>query len=87
MPVINCRQQDTIERNPAYGTISPTSQDTEPPPAIIANTSATPPIYATISEKTSKKQNDGVSNENIDVLEDKEGEGGGGEVEYQVNNP
>ena len=74
-----------MKRNPAYDTISPTSQDTEPPPAIIVNTSVTPPIYATISEKTFEKQNDGVGNENIDVLEDKEGEGGG-EVEYQVVN-
>ena len=71
--------------NPAYGTISPMSQDTEPPPATIVNTSATPPIYATISEKISKKQSDGVGNEDTGVLEDREREGGG-EVEYQVVN-
>ena len=62
--------------NPAYGTLSPTThdpEDTRPPPT---DTLATPPIYATISEMSSKKQNDAVG-----ILP--EG-GGGGDVEYQV---
>ena len=62
--------------NPAYGTLSPTHEDTGP---TAADTSATSPIYATISETSSKKQNDAVGHG--DILP--EG-GGGGDVEYQV---
>ena len=72
-----------MHENPAYGTLSPTShapEDTGPP---AANTSATPPIYATISEKSSKKQSDAVGHGNI-LPEGGGGGGGVGDVEYQV---
>ena len=61
--------------------------------ALTPNDSATPPIYATVNKKISKKQREqthSVSNENAlqgeySVLEDRGGEGGGGgDVVYQV---
>ena len=71
-----------MHENPAYGTLSPTShtpEDTRPPPA---NTSSTPPIYATISEKSTNKRSDVVGHGNI--LPEGGGGGGGGDVEYEV---
>ena len=80
------RQQDTMHKNPAYGT-SHGPGDTRSLPT---NTSATPPTYATINEKTSKKQSNAVGYENVSpvtggVLEDRGGERqGSGDVDYQV---
>ena len=80
------RQQDTMYKNPAYGTPRGPG-DTRSLPT---NTSATPPTYATINEKTSQKQSDAVGYENVSpvtagVLGDKGGEGGeGSDVDYQV---
>ena len=77
-------------KNPAYGTNTSGPEDARSPAVLTTDPSVTPPIYATINEKTSRRQKDGVGNENTlpvtgGVLEDKGGEGGGGsDVVYQV---
>ena len=60
------RQQDTMESNPAYGTISPTPGGLESnpsPPTPIANTSAIPLNYANIDELATS----GVDYENMSI--------------------
>ena len=101
---LSYRQQETTFDNPTYGvTFTPTqysSHGPESPPddttdtsaPFTTNTSATPPTYATVNKKTSKKQRvtHSVGNENAEgeysVLEVGGGEGGrgGGDVVYQV---
>ena len=93
-----CRQQETAFDNPTYDATSftPTqysSHGPEAPPADTSATVETSATNATVNKKTSKKQTRSVGNENplpvtggeYNVLEDKGGEGGGGDdVVYQM---